>query len=71
MGSTWNIPSLDDFMESLIHEKKNIVQRGELNNSKPHVLTSQAISKKDKQKNKVKKDQENKKEGKKNSIDES
>ena len=65
MGSTWKMPSLDDFMESLIHEKTNIIQIGALNISKPHVLTTQGSSKKNKQEKKGKKDQENKKEGKK------
>jgi hypothetical protein len=71
MWSTWKIPSLDDFMESVIHEQTNIIQIGALKNSKPHALTAQGISKKNKQKNKGKKDYENKKEGKKKSIDES
>ena len=57
-------------MDSPIHEKINLIQIGELNNSKPHALTAQGSSKKNKHKNKDKKDQENKKEGKKNSIDE-
>jgi hypothetical protein len=70
MGSTWNIPSLYDFMVSLIHEKKNLIQIGELNNSNSHALTTQGSSKKNKQNNKGKKDQEKKKEGKKNYIDE-
>jgi hypothetical protein len=46
MGSTWNMPSLDDFMESLIHEKTNLIQIGALKNSKPHALTTQGSSKK-------------------------
>jgi hypothetical protein len=71
MGSTWKIPSLDDFMESLIHEKIKLIQIGELNNSNPHVLTTQGSSKKNKHKNKGKKDQENKKEGKQKSTYES
>ena len=58
-------------MESLIHEKKNLIQIGALKNSNPHVLTTQGSSKKNKHKNKGKKDQENKKEGKQNSTDES
>jgi hypothetical protein len=70
MGSTWKMQSLDDFMESLIHEQTKIIQIEALKNSQPHALTTQGSSKKNKQKNKGKKDQENKKEGKKNSIDE-
>jgi hypothetical protein len=65
MGSTWKIPSIYDFMESIIHEKKNLIQIGELKSSKPNELKAQGSSKKNKQKNKGKKDQENKKEGKK------
>jgi hypothetical protein len=71
IGSTWNIPSLGDFMESLIHEQIKLIQIGELKNSKPHALITQGISKKNKHKNKGKKDQENKKEDKKKSTDES
>jgi hypothetical protein len=40
MASTWKMPSLDDFMESLIHEKTNLIQIAALNNSNPHVLTT-------------------------------
>jgi hypothetical protein len=54
MESTWNIPSLDDFMDSLIHEKKNLIQVGELKNPKPHALTSKGSSNNNKQKNKGK-----------------
>jgi hypothetical protein len=63
--------SLDEFMESLLHEQTNLIQIGALKNSKPHALASQGISKKNKQKNKGKNDQENKKEGKEKYIHES
>jgi hypothetical protein len=56
MVSTWKISSLYDFMESLIHEKTNLIQIGALNNSKRHALTSQGSSKKNMQKKKGKKD---------------
>jgi spore germination cell wall hydrolase CwlJ-like protein len=71
MGSTWKIPSLDDFMESLIHEKTKLIQIGALRNSNPYVLTTKGSSKKNKKKNKGKKDQEKKKEAKQNSTYES
>jgi hypothetical protein len=58
-------------MDSLIHEKINLIQIGELNNLKPHVLTALGSSKWTKKKIKGKKDQENKKEGENNFIDES
>jgi hypothetical protein len=58
-------------MDSPIHEKINLIQIGELNNSKPHALTAPGSSKRNKHKNKGKKDQENKKEGENNFIDES
>jgi hypothetical protein len=48
MGSTWKIPSLDEFMESLIHEKTKLIQIGALKSSNPHVLTTQGSSKKNK-----------------------
>jgi hypothetical protein len=38
MGSTWKISSLDEFMESLIHEKTKIIYIGALKSSNPHVL---------------------------------
>ena len=58
------MPSIDDFMESCIHEKKMLIQIQELKNSKPHVLTTQGITKKNKQKNKGEKEQEKNKEHK-------
>jgi hypothetical protein len=69
MGSTWKIPSLYEFMESLIHVQTNLLQIGALNTSKPHELTTQGTSKKNKYKSKGK-DQENNKQGKQNFIDE-
>jgi hypothetical protein len=68
MGSTWKMSFLYEFMDSLIHEKTKLIQIWELKSSNPHVLTTQVSSKKNKMKNKGKKDQENKKEGEKNST---
>jgi hypothetical protein len=50
MGKYWNIPSMDEFIESLIHEKNNIIQMGDLRRSKAHALVVQDDSKKNKYK---------------------
>jgi len=48
MGKYWNIPSLDDFIESLIHKYKIPIQMGTLKRSKAHSLVVQGDSKKNK-----------------------
>lgn len=34
MGKYWNIPTLDSFIESLMHEKHNLIIMGPLKTSK-------------------------------------
>jgi hypothetical protein len=56
---TWKIPSLDLFIESLTHEKDNLIKMGEIKRSKVHALVFHESNKsnpKTKQKGKGKKD---------------
>jgi hypothetical protein len=48
MGKYWKIPSMDDFIESLIHEKNKLIHMGALRRSKAHALVVQDDSKKNK-----------------------
>lgn len=54
MGQTWKMPSMDDFIESLIHEQNKLIQMGALKHSKYHALAAYESNKKKKQKNKGK-----------------
>jgi hypothetical protein len=37
-GETWTIPSLDQFIESLMHEKDKLIQMGVIKSPKAHAL---------------------------------
>jgi hypothetical protein len=65
-GSTWNMPSLDDFIESLTQEKTKLIDMGKIKGPKAHELTMQDGShqyKKSKDKYKRKAHAHTKKEG--------
>jgi hypothetical protein len=38
-GSTWKIPSLDDFIESLTQEKTKLINMGKIKGPRVHALT--------------------------------
>ena len=39
LGSTWNMPSLEDFIESLTQEKTKLINMGTIKGPKVHALT--------------------------------
>jgi hypothetical protein len=74
LGATWKIPSLDLFIESLMHEQDKLIKMGEIKSSKVHALVVHESNKsnlKTKQKGKGKKDPEQRKEGNFKPFDES
>ena len=65
-GAAWKMPSLDSFIQSLMHEQDKLIKMGTLKNSKAHALTVHAKGKansKDHQKGKGKKDPDPRKGG--------
>jgi len=48
MGKSWKMPSMDIFIELLIHEQNKLIQMGVLKRSKAHALAVQDDSKKKK-----------------------
>jgi hypothetical protein len=61
LGATWKMPSLDLFIESLMHEQEKLIKMGAINSSKALALVVHEINKsnlKTKQKGKGKKDLE-------------
>jgi hypothetical protein len=40
-GATWNIPSLDEFIESLTQEQTKLINMGKIKGPKTHALTVQ------------------------------
>jgi hypothetical protein len=40
-GATWNMPSLEDFIESLTQEKTKLINMGKIKGPKAHALTVQ------------------------------
>jgi hypothetical protein len=57
MGKTWKTPSMDDFIESLIHEQNKLIQLGALKSSKAHALATQETSKNKRRKERVRRNQ--------------
>ncbi|KAH9291034.1 hypothetical protein KI387_044163 [Taxus chinensis] len=73
-GATWKMPTLDTFIESLIHEQDKLIKMGTLKNSKAHALVVHASEKNNSKSNqqfkgKAKKDSDPRKEGKPKPLD--
>jgi hypothetical protein len=74
-GATWKIPTLDQFIESLMHEKDKLIKMGTIKGSNVHALvvheSNNTFNLKSKQKGKGKAHSEQKKEGNSKPFDDS